>query len=147
MHPVPTPEFIKKLEPNQIFVFGSNTEGRHASGAAWWAVHRFGAIYGKPSGLQGQCYAIITKDLNLGLRSVPLNLIYNQILEFMVRAKALFTFEFLVTKLGTELAGYTIEEIGSLFIGLEIPDNVRLPIEFINIIKQHDGLSTTSVDS
>lgn len=54
---------ILKLEPNQIFVFGSNTQGRHGKGAASWARRNAGAIYGQSRGLQGQSYAIITKDL------------------------------------------------------------------------------------
>jgi hypothetical protein len=29
-----TPEYINKLETNQIFVFGSNEGGRHGKGAA-----------------------------------------------------------------------------------------------------------------
>lgn len=28
-----TPENIESLNPNEIFVFGSNTEGRHGKGA------------------------------------------------------------------------------------------------------------------
>lgn len=51
-------------EDNVIFVFGSNTEGRHGAGAAKVAKDDFGAIYGQAEGLQGNAYAIITKDLN-----------------------------------------------------------------------------------
>ena len=54
---------ILKLKPNQIFVFGSNTQGRHGKGAALCAKERFGAIYGQAYGLQGQSYAIVTKEL------------------------------------------------------------------------------------
>jgi hypothetical protein len=54
---------IDKLNSNQIFVFGSNTQGRHGKGAALTAKNKFGAIYGQAEGLQGQSYAIITKDL------------------------------------------------------------------------------------
>mgnify|MGYP006877977877 FL=1 len=54
---------IDKLNSNQIFVFGSNTQGRHGKGAALTARNKFGAIYGQAEGLQGQSYAIITKDL------------------------------------------------------------------------------------
>ena len=38
---------IDKLNENQIFVFGSNTEGRHGKGSALKAKNNFGAIYGK----------------------------------------------------------------------------------------------------
>ena len=54
---------ITELPPNGIFVFGSNTEGRHGLGAAKTAREKFGAKYGQPSGRQAQSYAIITKDL------------------------------------------------------------------------------------
>ena len=37
---------ITQLEPNQIFVFGSNTQGRHGKGAALTAKNKFGAVYG-----------------------------------------------------------------------------------------------------
>jgi hypothetical protein len=53
------------LLQNEIFVFGSNTEGRHGAGAAKTAMV-WGAEYGKNSGRQGQTYAIITKDLKTG---------------------------------------------------------------------------------
>lgn len=29
---------VTQLAPNQIFVFGSNTQGRHGKGAALWAM-------------------------------------------------------------------------------------------------------------
>ncbi len=54
---------ITRLKPNQILVFGSNTEGRHGKGSALVARTRHGAIYGQSEGLQGNSYAIITKDL------------------------------------------------------------------------------------
>lgn len=53
---------IENIEKNQIFVFGSNPEGRHGAGAAKVAI-LFGAKYGKGRGLHGQTYALITKNL------------------------------------------------------------------------------------
>ena len=32
-----TPEFITELQPNEVFVFGSNLEGMHGGGAAYIA--------------------------------------------------------------------------------------------------------------
>ena len=52
---------IDKLEDNEVFVFGSNTEGMHAGGAARMAMN-WGAIYGKAFGLQGKTFAIPTVD-------------------------------------------------------------------------------------
>jgi hypothetical protein len=61
-------------ESNTIFVFGSNPEGRHGAGAAKIAVDSFGAIYGQGEGLQGNAYALPTKDLrvkeNKGFKSI-----------------------------------------------------------------------------
>jgi len=48
-----------------IFVFGSNRAGRHGNGAALAARRQHGAIYGQGEGLQGQSYAIPTKDEKL----------------------------------------------------------------------------------
>src|ERR1035438_9853772 len=47
----------------EIFVFGSNTQGRHGKGSALEAVNKYGASYGQSKGLQGNSYAICTKDL------------------------------------------------------------------------------------
>ena len=62
-----TSDPINKAEmgPNDIFVFGSNTEGKHGGGAARVALNDYNAIYGQPRGLQGESYAIVTKDLNI----------------------------------------------------------------------------------
>ena len=61
-------------EPDTIFVFGSNPEGRHGAGSAKVAREQFGAIYGQGEGLQGNAYALPTKDLrvneNRGYRSI-----------------------------------------------------------------------------
>lgn len=130
-----TPDNITSLKPNEIFVFGSNTQGRHGFGAAKTAMS-FGAKYNQAEGLQGQTYAIITKDLTKPkdeqLKSVPLEKIGKGIQDMLLYAKANQDKTFLVTKLGSSLAGYTVEEIAGLFKRLEkfIPDNVILPQEY-----------------
>ena len=55
-----TPDNIKKLAPDEIFVFGSNLAGHHGGGAARVALDRFGAQWGVGEGIQGQSYAIPT---------------------------------------------------------------------------------------
>lgn len=130
-----TPEFIKELKPNQIFIFGSNPEGRHGKGAALLAKKKFGAIYGQPYGLQGQSYAIITKELRPWKPKITLEQITHQI-------KVLFDYamnnpekEFLVTKIGCSLAGFETYEIRSCFneaiYDRGLPNNIILPKEFI----------------
>jgi hypothetical protein len=42
-----TPDNIRELPPNYVFVFGSNYAGRHGRGAAKLALQKFGAKYGK----------------------------------------------------------------------------------------------------
>ena len=131
--PAYTPESITQLEPNEVFVFGSNIEGRHGKGAAKLAM-RFGAVYGQPDGLQGQTYAIVTKDLR-SRSTYPLQQIQAQIGMLFVDAEQYPDKVFLVTKIGCGLGGYSVQEIAELFIGLEIPSNVVLPREFIEVIK------------
>lgn len=99
---------------NSIFVFGSNTAGRHGAGAARTALSRFGAIYGQGFGLQGSSYAIPTKDQVL--RVLPLNIIENYVNEFKNFAQNNNQLEFNVTRIGTGLAGYTDKDIAPLFI-------------------------------
>ena len=54
-----TPQWITLLQPDEVFVFGSNLQGLHAGGAAKLAM-QWGAVWGKGVGLQGQTYAIPT---------------------------------------------------------------------------------------
>ena len=123
-----TPAIITKLEPNQIFVFGSNLAGRHGAGAALTAMNKFGAEYRTGVGRTGQCYAIPTKDWHL--RILRLDSIGKHIDNFLAYAYDHPELEFLVTKIGCGLAGYTIQDISALFRGKYITDNVVLPIEF-----------------
>ena len=51
-----TPYNITELKENEIFVFGSNSNGVHNGNAAA-TVMKFGAIMGQAVGIQGQTYA------------------------------------------------------------------------------------------
>lgn len=130
-----TPDDIDELLPHQIIVFGSNFEGRHGKGLALTCLKRFGAKYGQSRGLQGQCYAIITKDLKLGKRSVSLEFIAQQIQDFIVFAQQHPEFEFLFTKIGTKNAGFSERELENILKKFEFPKNVRLP-KFVNHLDQ-----------
>ena len=55
-------------EPDTIFVFGSNPEGRHGAGSAKVAREQFGAIYGQGEGLQGSSYALPTTELRYDMQ-------------------------------------------------------------------------------
>ena len=125
-----------KYTGNKIFIFGSNTEGKHGAGAAYYAVENYGAIYGQPKGLQGNSYAIITKDLSKGMKSISLKEIKKQLLELFQFANINPNLEFYFTAIGTGLAGYTMKEIISLFIREDIPLNIELCQEFKNYINE-----------
>ena len=62
-----TPDYLDRLLPNQIFVFGSNILGYHTGGASGTARKKFGAAWGQAEGLQGQSYAIPV-DFGKGVR-------------------------------------------------------------------------------
>jgi len=126
-----TPEHIVSLEPNQILVFGSNQHGQHGKGLAKLAM-TFGAVYGVAEGLQGQTYAIVTKRDWRRPRSSSLPEIGRGIQTMLLFAKDYPELEFLVTKIASGLAGYSISEIRELFVKLKkwIPNNVVLPREY-----------------
>ena len=86
-----------------IFVFGSNLGGRHSKGSALEAIQNHGAIYGQGEGLQGNSYAIPTKDKNLKVLNLNEIAIYiNRFIEF---AKENSDMQFNVVKIGCGLAG------------------------------------------
>lgn len=123
-----TPENIRHLEPNQIFTYGANESFRHGAGAAKLAL-KWGARHGI-AGLVGQTYGIPTKDHNI--RTLPLDKIQVHVDTFLATAFSHPEYEFLVTAIGTGLAGYRAEDIAPLFkmIKTGVFDNVILPKEF-----------------
>ena len=123
-----TPGFIKHLEANEIFVFGSNLQGMHAGGAARTAQMLFGAIYGQGVGLQGQSYAIPT--MHGGVKDIEPYV--NQFIQFASEHPELF---FYVTPIGCGIAGFSPSEIAPLFKDCLTMKNVALPKSFINIIE------------
>lgn len=123
-----TPDRITTLGPNDIFVFGSNLHGRHAGGAARIALNRFGAILGQGIGLQGNSYAIPT--MQGGVETIK-----PYVDEFISFAKGHTDLTFYVTKIGCGIAGFSFEEIAPLFADALSISNIRLPEEFVEIIK------------
>lgn len=106
-----------------IFVFGSNLAGRHGKGSALHALRKYGAVYGVGHGIQGQSYAVPTKDENL--RVLPLSEIRKYVEEFIEFAASRPTWDFYVVPIGCGLAGYQPSQIGPMFE--ESPENVSLP--------------------
>lgn len=109
-----------------IFVFGSNLQGRHGKGAALYARHHHGAIYGQAEGHQGNSYGIPTKSTPW--QSLPLWVIGDHIRRFCDYARANPGLTFQLTPIGCGLAGYKYEEIAPLF--KDAPENVLKPKEF-----------------
>jgi hypothetical protein len=123
-----TSERIIRLEPNEIFVFGSNLAGAHGGGAARIALDCFGAVWGQGVGLQGQSYAIPT--MQGGVETIK-----PYVDEFIEFAKVHPELKFLVTRIGCGIAGFRDEEIAPLFTTAIEVENVILPKEFVESIK------------
>lgn len=115
--------------PIPVFVFGSNLAGRHGKGAALWARQHRGAVYGQGEGLQGNSYAIPTKDGSLKTRS--LSAIDTSVRRFIAFARDRPDLTFQLTPIGCGLAGYKPERIAPMFD--LAPDNVTMPPEFAAI--------------
>lgn len=143
--------FINELQKNQIFVFGSNPEGRHGGGTAKIALDKYGAIYGQGHGLQGQSYGLVTKNLTLnyydnilnikyikaGLRSVSREQIINNIKTLYKLAKNMKDKKFMIayTATGNNLNGYMNEEMAEMFYKSKpIPKNIIFEDKFLELV-------------
>lgn len=127
-----TPEFIRSLAENEIFVFGSNLAGHHGGGAARIALEDFGAIWGQGIGLQGQSYAIPT--MQGGVETIK-----PYVDEFIKFAKVHPEYIFLVTRIACGIAGFRPSEIAPLFADAIDAENVMLPEDFVEIINNLTG--------
>ena len=118
---------IDFLEKDEIFVFGSNLEGKHLGGAAKAAHMKFGAQWGVGVGLTGQTYAIPT--MQGGVETIK-----PYVDQFIEYAKEHYEKKFLVTRIGCGIAGFKDEEIAPLFKNAATVCNIYLPKEFYDII-------------
>lgn len=117
---------IATLGENEIFVFGSNIQGSHGGGAAWYAHKNFGAEWGVGEGLTGRTYALPTME---GKDSMK-----HAVEHFIACAKEHPELTFLVTAVGCGIAGYTPEEVAPLFKEATSLENVYLPQVFWDIL-------------
>lgn len=120
---------ITHLEPNEIFVFGSNLQGYHGAGAARMALDKFGAVWGQGVGLQGQSYAIPTMEG--GVETIK-----PYVDEFIDFAELHPEYQFLLTRVGCGIAGFTDEEIAPLFWEALKLENVIFPKAFIDVYEK-----------
>lgn len=125
--PLFTPNRVRSLDSDDVFVFGSNLDGYHTEGAAKVALKKFGAVWGQGVGLQGQSYAIPT--IPGGIETMK-----PYVEEFLVYAKKNQDRYFYVTRVGCGIAGFKDEEIAPLFGKALLLNNVCLPKSFINAI-------------
>lgn len=120
---------ITALSPDEVFVFGSNARGRHGSGAARFAMEHFGAVRGQGHGHHGQSYAIDTMS---GIETMA-----EEIRTFLTYAANHPATTFLVTAIGSGIAGYTPAEVAVLFT--DVPANVALPRSFWASTREQHG--------
>lgn len=129
---------ILELEPNQIAVVGTNTQGRHGKGFALKCKEKWGAIYGQARGLQGKCYGIVTKDLTKQAHpSRTPEEIKKEIEGLYIFAKENPSWEFVVPYncKNKNLNFYSNEDMASFFAAFEIPLNIIFEKEFYELIK------------
>ncbi len=129
-----TPDNITSLRQEEIFVFGSNLQGKHCSGAAKIALEKFGAKFGVGIGIQGQSYAIPTMQGNL--KSIG-----EFVRIFILFAKNNQYKRFYVTPIGCGIAGYTAEQIAPFFIDATECANIFLPPSFWKVIEKQKRLN------
>ncbi|MCS2326955.1 hypothetical protein NXV84_07315 [Bacteroides fragilis] len=122
-----TSNHIERLQPNEIFVFGSNLSGHHGGGAALLAMNKWGAIWGQGVGLQGQTYGIPT--MQGGVETIR-----PYVDEFIQFANKHPEMTFLVTEIGCGIAGFTPQEIAPLFAKATTIENIHLPQRFWDLL-------------
>ena len=130
---------IDSLEKDEIFVFGSNLEGKHLGGAAKAAHNRFGAQWGVGVGLTGKSYAIPT--MQGGIETIK-----PYVDQFIEYAKEHQEKKFLVTRIGCGIAGFKDEEIAPLFKKATSLKNVYLPISFLKVNKKQYSVNSYVID-
>jgi hypothetical protein len=120
-----SPKWIRSLDEDEIFVFGSNLAGFHGGGAAELAME-WGAVWGQGVGLQGKTYAIPTMFKTAEEMKPYID-------EFLAFAKTHPELKFLVTEIGCGIAGFTPKDIAPFFKAAidENMENVHLPESFV----------------
>lgn len=126
-----TPDYIDRLLPKQIFVFGSNALGYHTGGASGTARKKFGAVWGQAEGLQGQSYAI---PVDFGKNVRKDNEVKTAVDRFITFAKEHGELFFFVTRVGCGIAGYHDDEMAQFFKDALELKNVSLPKSFVDAL-------------
>lgn len=127
---------ITKLEKNEVFVFGSNLEGNHESGAARTAFLRWGAKEGIAEGHEGQSYAIPTREDVDGTK-LDKNTIQESVDRFIDYCKQHPELDFHVVCIGCGSAGFEVDDIAPMFEKALEVDNILLSTTFTDYLT-HD---------
>ncbi len=106
-----------------VFVFGTDTAGKHAQETAAIAVRLFGAQAGTGSGQVGNSYAIPCRNSEQSL--LPLAVIRNYLDGLFRHAADRPDTVFQISRFGCEVGGYQDAEMADQF--RRAPDNVHLP--------------------
>lgn len=122
-----TPDDIREMAADEVFVFGSNLEGQHGGGAAALAYRKFGATWGVGVGLQGRSYGIPT--MHGGVEAIRPYV--DEFVQFAARHPEL---HFYVTRIGCGIAGFRDAEIAPLFAAAVGLSNVSLPLSFARVL-------------
>ena len=93
------------------------------------ALDKFGAVWGQGVGLQGQSYAIPTMEG--GVETIK-----PYVDEFIDFVKQHPEYQFLLTRVGCGIAGFTDEEIAPLFGEALKLENVIFPKAFIDVYEK-----------
>lgn len=118
----------KKYEKT-IFCYGSNLAGIHGAGAAKFAKDNHNAKWGVGHGWTSETsYAIPTK--NTRIETMWPKDIKPYVDQFILDARNHPNFKFMVTAIGTGLAGIPIELMAGMFVNT--PSNVYLPKLFLD---------------
>ena len=146
------------LADNEVFVFGSNSQGFHGFGAAGYAsFNQIGNVWreekydlkphgwlgkwnvkgiseGPQRGMEGKSYAIPTVAKPGAKQSIPLGTIKLSIEKFYTFAKSRSHLKFFVAQLAKGgLNGYSGEQMASIYSGT-IPENVYFDEGFAKLL-------------
>jgi len=151
---------VKNLEENQVFVFGSNPEGRHGAGAARVAADHYGAIMGIGRGHMGQSYGLVTKNLTPNYTEEPSGITYIKAgersvskIQMLVNIIHLYLYarknpqlEFMIAYTpAPNLNGYTPFEMAELFLTVPVPTNIVFNEELINLYNEYKNRTTKEI--
>lgn len=127
-----TPAYVSELNPNEVFVFGSNLNGIHGAGAAKLARDKFGAVIGVGEGLTGSSYALPT--IGRFFEILPISDIKTHVDRLKTIVESNPDKLFLITAVGCGLATYSAKDIAPLFKDFTILPNMTLPKSFITML-------------